>query len=198
MSEARNDGIAIQTLAAADKAVRDAIAKHGPQSPNVVEMLAQYGSLLHEFGYEEQASRVRERVAKMREALERRMSREVPAVTAEPEPERAPETESAVDLFNSRGEHIAVFVSGNLYTPSGTHIGRWSDDMEVFLSRKGNYLGVIGYENRLVRDKNWQFRNVNFGDRGNEGSRTGFMHKRDIDSIVLDPWLEDPVIDEKE
>jgi hypothetical protein len=186
VSEARNDGVALQTLAAADKAVRDAIAKHGSQSEQVVETLQQYATLLHEFGYAEQATRVRDRVRLMTEALQRRAS------------SARVEQEATTDLFNSRGEHIAVFANENLYAPSGKHLGRWSDDLQVFLSRKGNYLGAVGYENRLVRDKNWQFRNVNFGDRGNEGDRAGWTHRPDIEPVVMDAWLEDVHLNENE
>jgi hypothetical protein len=194
-SEARNDNTALQTLTYADKSVRDAIAKYGSQSQEVVSVLAQYAALLREFGYEEQAQRVNERVRLMREALGKRASEEFPMVQPEesrlhasaPSPSPAEETH----LFNSRGEHVAVAWNDNLYTPSGKHIGRWAADLEVYLDRSGNYLGIVAEENRLVCDHNWQYRNINFGDRGNEGNRPGWTKQRDIEPIALPKWLSD-------
>jgi hypothetical protein len=181
VSDARNDNVALQTLANADKSVRAAISQYGSQSEEVVAALSEYGALLRDFGYEEQAQRIAERVRKMREVLG--------ANTKSPKEAGAPRPE--VNLFNSRGEHIAVAWNENLYLPNGKHIGRWAADLAVYLDRKGNYLGIVVEENRLVADKNWQFRNMNFGDRGNEGDRPGWTKKRDIDAVAMPKWLED-------
>lgn len=94
-------------------------------------------------------------------------------------------------LFDSDGKHVAVVSSGGLFTADGKNLGRWDESLEAFIDRKGWYLGQIVDGNRLARDTNWQFKHMNFGDKGNEGNRSGFSRQSDIERTTFDKYFED-------
>ena len=54
-------------------------------------------------------------------------------------------------LFSSRGQHIANFADGYLYSPGGRNIGRYLEKERIFVDRRGKYLGELFGEHRLLR-----------------------------------------------
>lgn len=44
-------------------------------------------------------------------------------------------------LFNSRGQHIANFVNGQLHSPLGPNIGHFLESQNIFIEMHGRYLG---------------------------------------------------------
>jgi hypothetical protein len=73
-------------------------------------------------------------------------------------------------LFNSRGQHIANFVNGQLHAPTGQNIGHFMEAQSIFIDMHGKYLGEIVYENRLLYRRNSPHRSVNYGNYGNYGN----------------------------
>ena len=79
-------------------------------------------------------------------------------------------------LFNSSGQHIANFVNGQLYAPSGGNIGHYLEDRGIFIDMRGQYMGELVKDNRLMRKISSPYRSLNFGvyanygDVGNYGS----------------------------
>ena len=57
-------------------------------------------------------------------------------------------------LFNSKGQHIANEVNGQLHAPTGENIGHFLQDYGIFIDMKGRYLGEVLYENRLLYNRN--------------------------------------------
>ena len=53
-------------------------------------------------------------------------------------------------LFNSRGQHIANFVNGQLHAPTGQNIGHYLEAQGIFIDMSGRYLGEIVQKNRLM------------------------------------------------
>ena len=96
-----------------------------------------------------------------------------------------------IHLFDSDGKHIAVAYKGALFLPDGKNIARWDDGLEAFLNRQGWYFGQIVQGNRLAKDDSWQFRHMNFGDRGNEGNSSGFLRQSDESRVLLDKGWSD-------
>jgi hypothetical protein len=78
--------------------------------------------------------------------------------------------ESSVQyLFNSRGQHIANFVSGQLHAPTGQNVGHYLGSQSIFIDMQGRYLGEIVSENRLMYRRNSPHPSVNYGSYGNMG-----------------------------
>lgn len=73
-------------------------------------------------------------------------------------------------LFNKSGHHIANFVNGQLYAPTGQNIGHYMESEEIFIDMHGRYLGEIVYADRLLYSKGSPYRNINFGSYGNFGN----------------------------
>jgi hypothetical protein len=73
-------------------------------------------------------------------------------------------------LFNSRGQHIANFVNGQLHAPNGANIGHYMANQKIFINMHGHYLGEIVSENRLLYRKNSPHRSLNYGNYGNVGN----------------------------
>lgn len=149
---------------------------------------------------EEEALKKAEERAKARAAAAAAMEERARAARAEREAQESEEAKNAppdiwgdneIDLYDSDGKHIAVAYKGALYLPDGKNLARWDDGLEAFLDRKGWYLGQIVQGNRLARDVTWQFRHMNFGDRGNEGNRSGFSNRADESRVLLDSGWED-------
>lgn len=88
-------------------------------------------------------------------------------------------------LFNSRGEHIANFVNGQLHAPSGRNVGHYLSEEKIFINMSGHYLGEIIYENRLMYKLNSPYRSVNFGNFGNYGNVGNYGNPGNYGSIGL-------------
>jgi len=73
-------------------------------------------------------------------------------------------------LFNSRGEHIANFVNGQLHSNTGNNIGHFLSEKKIFIDMSGRYLGEITQENRLMYNQLTPYKNINFGVYGNYGN----------------------------
>src|ERR1700721_1263208 len=77
---------------------------------------------------------------------------------------------SILNVFNSRGIHIANFTDGKLYTPSGQNIGHYLKNEKIFIAMTGHYLGEIVNKNRLLFNQSSPYLNINYGNHGNYGS----------------------------
>jgi len=73
-------------------------------------------------------------------------------------------------LFNSKGNHIANFVNGQLHSPTGQNIGHYLEHEKIFIDMDGRYLGEIILNNRLMFNRFSNYRNVYFGIYGNYGN----------------------------
>lgn len=99
--------------------------------------------------------------------------------------------ETGLFLYNSKGEHIAVAYKNGLYTPSGVNLGRLLEDFDVYIDRDGWYLGQIIEGDRLGRDPTWQHRDLNFGNKGNEGDSAGWGRQADTNAYFFDrPFVD--------
>jgi hypothetical protein len=67
-------------------------------------------------------------------------------------------------LFNLHGVHIANGVDDQLYTDKGLHIGCFLKDYEIFIDLKGQYLGEIIFDNRLLFKSDSIYKNFCFGN----------------------------------
>lgn len=227
--EAQGEGAGNESLAAAEAAVRDAVAKHGTTHAVVLEKLEQFVALLYKAGDNAKAAKLEERAKVLRqilsaapeavaahaapqavavhaasEAVAAHVAPQAAAVAAAAPPAAAMPAampaaeshgESEINLFNSAGEHVATVCGKAIYTPEGQNIGRWNEELGVYLDRNGSYLGEIVEENRLARDPNWHYRHMNFGDRGNEGDRSGWGRRPDIGPAVLPRGWDDVKLD---
>ncbi len=73
-------------------------------------------------------------------------------------------------LFNSKGQHIANEVNGQLHAPSGKNIGHFLESHGFFIDMNGFYLGEIKLENRLLHKVGNGYEGVSFGVYGNYGN----------------------------
>lgn len=73
-------------------------------------------------------------------------------------------------LFNLYGVHIANEVNDQLYTDKGFHVGCFLRDYEIFIDLKGQYLGEIVLENRLLFKSDSVYKNFCFGYHGKYSS----------------------------
>jgi len=100
-------------------------------------------------------------------------------------------------LFNSRGQHIANFVNGQLHAPGGANIGHFMDQQGFFIDMHGRYLGEIVRENRLLYRTGNPHRSTNFGNYGNYGNVGNYGNPGNYGSIgtlggfrdIETPWL---------
>lgn len=88
-------------------------------------------------------------------------------------------------LFNSRGEHIANFVNGQLHAPSGQNVGHYLSNERIFIDMSGYYLGEIIHENRLMYKISSPYKSVNFGNYGNYGNVGNYGNPGNYGSIGL-------------
>lgn len=72
-------------------------------------------------------------------------------------------------LFGISGEYIAYWDDEQLYAPSGKHIGHYLPELEIFIDTKGNYLGEIIFDDRIVHDMKSPHKSQNFGIFGDFG-----------------------------
>src|SRR5688572_8196626 len=103
-----------EELKTAEKAIREAVGKHGTQHREVLQRLEEYIMLLRGAQMLDQAEKLEERAGVLRKILA--------AAGAPP---------SECHFYNSRGRHIATSYLGYLYSPDGKHLGRWANDLGV-------------------------------------------------------------------
>ena len=94
-------------------------------------------------------------------------------------------------LFNSRGQHIANEVSGQLHSRSGTNVGHYLRNERIFIDMHGRYLGELIYDNRLVHSRNSPYLSVNFGTYGNYGNVGNYGNPGNTGAISLPSGYED-------
>ena len=94
-------------------------------------------------------------------------------------------------LFNSRGQHIANFVNGQLHAPTGHNIGHYLKDQGIFIDMRGRYLGEIVSENRLLSRRNSPHRAANYGNYGNYGNVGNYGNPGNYGSIGIVSGFED-------
>jgi len=94
-------------------------------------------------------------------------------------------------LFNSKGQHIANLVNGQLHAPSGKNIGHYMENEKIFIDMRGKYLGEIVSNDRLMRQKNSPYRSVNFGSYGNYGNAGNYGNPGKAGSIGSIGGFED-------
>lgn len=100
-------------------------------------------------------------------------------------------------LFNSRGQHIANFVNGQLHAPIGQNIGHYMDSANIFIDMSGRYLGEIVQGNRLMYNRSSPHKNTNYGNYGNYGNVGNYGNPGNHGSIgmiggyqdIEAPWL---------
>jgi len=100
-------------------------------------------------------------------------------------------------LFNSRGQHIANYVNGQLHAPTGQNIGHYMESEKVFIDMSGRYLGEIVQDNRLMYNRSSPYKSVNFGSYGNYGNVGNYGNPGNYGSIgiiggyedIKTPWL---------
>jgi hypothetical protein len=88
-------------------------------------------------------------------------------------------------LFNSRGQHIANLVNGQLHSPKGRNIGHYISSYKIFIDMRGHYLGEIVQQNRLVYYRNSPHRNTNYGVYGNHGNVGNYGNPGNHGSISM-------------
>ena len=211
--EKNNQGAGDEAMQRAAAAVKQAVSLHGATHREVLKKLEEYVALLHQSGKSEEAGQLEKKAAMIRQALKsQEAGGTAPAPAGPPaQSDRAPAGEpsavatsvaqpaqgtiaaeqTSLSLYNSRGEHIAVAFEGHIYTPHGKHLGRWLDQLNAFVDREGWYFGEIVEENRLARDPNWLYRQMSFGNKGNEGDRAGWPGEPDTHPVVLERGYED-------
>lgn len=94
-------------------------------------------------------------------------------------------------LFNSRGEHIANEVNGQLHSPSGTNIGHLLSQHGVFIDMQGRYLGEIVQGNRLLCNRHSPHRSLNYGVYGNYGNCGNYGNPGNYGSIGMVAGYDD-------
>jgi hypothetical protein len=92
---------------------------------------------------------------------------------------------SAIYLFDSRGRHIANWVSDQLHSPRGENVGHWNDVNKLFFDMRGKYLGEIFDENRLLFNKTSGWLGTNWGNYGNYGSVGSYGNPGSIGAIGM-------------
>ena len=72
-------------------------------------------------------------------------------------------------LFNYKGDHIATFTNGQLYSVLGKNIGHYIESSSIFVDMLGDYLGQIPFANRLLQSDIYKYEGVNYGVYGDYG-----------------------------
>ncbi len=86
-------------------------------------------------------------------------------------------------LFNSKGQHIANEVNGQLHAPTGQNIGHYMPTLGFYIDMRGYYLGEIVFENRLLYRLNNGYQNVSYGNYGNYGNVGNYGNPGNYGSI---------------
>lgn len=98
-------------------------------------------------------------------------------------------------LFNSRGNHIANFVNGQLHSTRGSNIGHHLEQHGIFIDMRGRYLGEIVHENRLMYNRSSGHRPVNYGSYGNYRNVGNFGNPGNEGSVGSIGGFEDIPLD---
>jgi len=94
-------------------------------------------------------------------------------------------------LFNSRGQHIANFVNGQLHAPTGQNIGHYLKNQNIFIDMHGRYLGEIVHKDRLLYRQNSGHQSINFGNYGNYGNVGNYGNPGNHGSIGMVAGFEE-------
>jgi len=100
-------------------------------------------------------------------------------------------------LFNSKGQHIANFINGQLHAPTGQNIGHFLESHNIFIDMSGHYLGEIVQTNRLMYYRASPYASVDYGIYGNYGNAGNYGNPGNYGNIgtmdgyedVATPWL---------
>ena len=90
-------------------------------------------------------------------------------------------------LFDRRGQHIAIELEAELYSPMGSHVGHYLPDEGIFIDTSGRYLGEVLYGNRLVFNRHSPFRDSDFGNRSHHGNVGNYGNPGNRGAVSL-PW----------
>jgi len=208
-------------LKTAEDLLRKAVGQYGLQHPIVIERLKLYVDLMQRSGKGDQVKELEEQAKLLQQkmrlpepsdnsaAADTRPTTPASPMENSSDPEAndtasdnqdqrgvAAQAEVETHLRNSKGKHIATQVGRLLYTPSGRYLASWLEDLEVFVDKRGWYIGRIIDDNRLERETNWKFRNINFGKQSSAGDLPGWNSQPDIDYFQLSPGCEDVKLDE--
>lgn len=88
-------------------------------------------------------------------------------------------------LFDSKGNHIANEVNGQLHATTGQNIGHFLPNYNFFIDMDGYYLGEIILENRLMYQTNNDFKNTCFGNYGNYGNVGNYGNPGNYGSVGI-------------
>jgi len=99
-------------------------------------------------------------------------------------------------LFNSKGEHIATLVNGQLHSAHGKNIGHYIENNKIFIDMHGHYMGEIIHENRLVYNRHSAYKSTNYGNYGNYGNVDTYGTPGSYESIGLRSGYKDINIEE--
>lgn len=94
-------------------------------------------------------------------------------------------------LFNSKGQHIANFVNGQLHSTTGNNIGHFLAQQGIFIDMSGRYLGEIVQNNRLMYNKYSGLRSINYGSYGNYGNVGNYGNPGNMGNIGSIHGFED-------
>ncbi len=94
-------------------------------------------------------------------------------------------------LFDSKGQHIANLVNGQLHAPTGQNIGHFMPSLGIFIDRKGYYLGEMVKENRLLYRVNHPYQHVCYGSYGDYGNVGNYGNPGNYGSIGQIPGFRD-------
>ena len=94
-------------------------------------------------------------------------------------------------LFDSKGNHIANFVNGQLHSPSGSNIGHYLEREKIFIDMHWRYLGEIVNSDRLLYNRTSSNRSINFGSYGNYGNIGNYGNPGNHGSIGIPGGYED-------
>jgi hypothetical protein len=94
------------------------------------------------------------------------------------------------DLHDSKGRHIANFISGQLYDVRGKNIGHYIENANVFIDMRGKYLGEIVGGNRLLYCKTSLYRHTNFGVYGNYGNVGNYGNYGNVGSCSYAGYID--------
>lgn len=100
-----------------------------------------------------------------------------------------------IQLYDSKGNHIAIFLNETLHNLRGENIGQYLSNYKVFFDMSGFYLGEIIQDRYLIYNDRSYCKDMTFGvykDNGDIGS----IRKQDkCNSILLPGNYKDINID---
>ena len=94
-------------------------------------------------------------------------------------------------LYNSKGEHVATLVNGQLHSPHGKNIGHYIKDHKIFIDMHGHYMGELIHQNRLVYNRHSAYKSDNYGNYGYFGDIDSCEDSVSDDAIKLKSGYKD-------